>query len=685
MLLQCGADTATSASGCTPLHAAACRGHSRLVQILLQRGTKPGAVGNIAITPLHLAAACGHSAAVKILLQSGSNERMKSEHGDSPLGLACANGHLMVVQAFVDHGTDVSLAATSGGLTALQLALEAGHEDIATCIWREEKRRGQSAKQLAPSSASGVQHFSPAFSGTNVAGTPSSGLSSVLKMTELMANYLFDDIATHGATSKSSSTETSGRASMVPHTPISIQTPYGIGIVIERRQALYVVQLSIGVAFVQSAYARKVEEGSALVEEGSALVAGPLAVRVWVKNRRVMVQYQPWWPVRWVLIETVRQYFSSPQPQDEISGPCAILNLSRKRKAMPGRSGAIVLDEKASACIGADDELLLVPASHLKQTCPRYSFHVSTSDSYSFHVSTSDSQRLASSIRTIPVPVHASPDCGPPTYVPASSASPASPASCVTKTTSLSPHSSSPLPAHFSPPISSKLSFRAVSSTPVPNYHPPANTKRDATPETDFPKRKTLDMGTFVCTPYGMGQIQTYRPDGMYIVLLLWKLEKLRPGQEFRSLVTAFLRATQVWPLGAKPRGIGDREPHNEGKSRDGHETNVAAEGARTEQRLCAGGDESEEVRMLARIAKAHRELSNWQQQRADREKGADDTICKADALWARVTEQGDMAAWQAQRNLCKRNGAAVIRPQFELPTLEKLLHGTKLECTDGR
>jgi hypothetical protein len=101
------------------------------------------------------------------------------------------------------------------------------------------------------------------------------------------------------------------------------------------------------------------------------------------------------------------------------------------------------------------------------------------------------------------------------------------------------------------------------------------------------------------------------------------------------------------------------------------------------EQELCASEDEDEdededeeEMHMLAQIAKAHQELSNWQHRRAGRHQEIQaDPIRSAGAMWARVTEEADLSSWQAKRNL-RAWGDAASCPQFELPTLETLLTG---------
>jgi len=77
--------------GRTPLHAAAERGHRKMVTFLLNKGAFVNARDDEGDTPLYLAAAAGHDSVVRILLSDGADATARNNAGQTPLDLAKAH------------------------------------------------------------------------------------------------------------------------------------------------------------------------------------------------------------------------------------------------------------------------------------------------------------------------------------------------------------------------------------------------------------------------------------------------------------------------------------------------------------------------------------------------------------------------------------------------------------------
>lgn len=90
-----------------------------------KRALSPGKVGD---TELHWAAYRGHSAVVERLLQNGAPVDQRVNKGSTPLHLAAYKGHVEVVALLLEHGADVN-ARNEDGITPLDWARSNSHPD----------------------------------------------------------------------------------------------------------------------------------------------------------------------------------------------------------------------------------------------------------------------------------------------------------------------------------------------------------------------------------------------------------------------------------------------------------------------------------------------------------------------------------------------------------------------------
>ncbi|MDR3285711.1 MAG: ankyrin repeat domain-containing protein [Holosporales bacterium] len=70
--------------GWTPLHIAAARGDTEVVQVLVGAGANKEARDRNGFTPLHIAAARGNTEVVQVLVDAGANEEAKNNIGWTP-------------------------------------------------------------------------------------------------------------------------------------------------------------------------------------------------------------------------------------------------------------------------------------------------------------------------------------------------------------------------------------------------------------------------------------------------------------------------------------------------------------------------------------------------------------------------------------------------------------------------
>jgi ankyrin repeat protein len=134
----------------TPLHAAALRGNSELVEILLSVGAKVDVKAHCNcqseefgwesdLTPLHIAARNGRPKIIDVLLSHGANMDEADLYKRTPLMYAARMGHFNTAKILLRRGAQVNVKSEEDygqtlqsqiGWTALDFAIEGDHQDI---------------------------------------------------------------------------------------------------------------------------------------------------------------------------------------------------------------------------------------------------------------------------------------------------------------------------------------------------------------------------------------------------------------------------------------------------------------------------------------------------------------------------------------------------------------------------
>ena len=118
-------------SGQTPLHAAAARGCTDAVKLLLVNNVEVNAKDHDGFTPLHLTASADVAG---LLLAKGADVNAKAKNGWTPLHGAELEGHKDVAELLLAKGADVNAKTIDGGRTPLDMAADEGHKDVAELL-----------------------------------------------------------------------------------------------------------------------------------------------------------------------------------------------------------------------------------------------------------------------------------------------------------------------------------------------------------------------------------------------------------------------------------------------------------------------------------------------------------------------------------------------------------------------
>ena len=179
-----------SRKGLTPLMRASGKGHSAIVQKLLDKGADAHVSltsGNFeGYTALLFACLGGHEGCVEVLLSvEGIQVNNASKQEWTPLTLACWQGNIGIVKQLLARGANAHAARTSGeneGYTALHTASERGHEGCVAVLLLVEgievdgvDREGTTPLMLACNDGHTGTVKQLLGRGANVRAAPSSG------------------------------------------------------------------------------------------------------------------------------------------------------------------------------------------------------------------------------------------------------------------------------------------------------------------------------------------------------------------------------------------------------------------------------------------------------------------------------------------------------------------------------
>lgn len=139
-LLDLGADVNVkdNETGWTALHYGV--GHTEIVRTLLATGAEVDARARNGATPLMSAIAAGNQESPFLLLQAGADPNAKLWNGHTVLMGAAWNGRCGVVRALLEAGADIG-ASDEKDRTALDIALERGHQDIAELLEKADQKK----------------------------------------------------------------------------------------------------------------------------------------------------------------------------------------------------------------------------------------------------------------------------------------------------------------------------------------------------------------------------------------------------------------------------------------------------------------------------------------------------------------------------------------------------------------
>ena len=162
----------TDDRGFTPLHWAAWQGHDSIVSDLLEYGVNidpkittftmevsdpSGTLSPLVDTgffynahPLHFAAFRGYSNIVNDLLDHGADPDSENGYGDRPIFVAAYEGHYDIVEFLLAAGADVN-AMNNDGVTALEFIANTDHEEIKQLLEQHSKAQTLPTETPIPS------------------------------------------------------------------------------------------------------------------------------------------------------------------------------------------------------------------------------------------------------------------------------------------------------------------------------------------------------------------------------------------------------------------------------------------------------------------------------------------------------------------------------------------------------
>jgi hypothetical protein len=113
-------------------------GHSKVLQLLVERGANIHSLLPSGTNVMHFAAAGGHIGVVKYLLEYQVAPDVKHDDGPTPLLLAASAGHAEVVRLLLGTGQVDVNQTSGGGRAALTWAVARGHKEVVNELMKSE-------------------------------------------------------------------------------------------------------------------------------------------------------------------------------------------------------------------------------------------------------------------------------------------------------------------------------------------------------------------------------------------------------------------------------------------------------------------------------------------------------------------------------------------------------------------